>query len=433
MGADGCLAGCAELMPDIRRYARLIVERGAALQHGQTLIVASPPDALDFARLLAEEAYRRGAGDVQVRMEDQEIRRLRLAYAGYDELVRHLRGEAASTRAYAEAGACFVRLFAGAEAGLSAADAGGHGQAAGAVLSPERRRLIAQAEAEAGRELGGQLAFASRRQGSAVPTAAWARRVFPHVGAEQALRQMWHTILHLARMDDGDGLSGWDRHMAGIARRREKLDACGLTALRFRNALGTDLTVGLAEDAAWVGGTVGDAAGIAFCPCVPTEEVFTAPHAAKVNGRVCSSIPLYHGGTRISGFSLTFKDGEVVSCEAEEGEEALLAILDTDAGSRRLGEVALVSARSRVARMDTDFYETLCDENRACHLALGAAYPGSVGGSGRGLEELAAKGLNRSAVHVDFMFGTDDLDVTGTAHDGREIAIMREGEFISGF
>lgn len=226
-----------------------------------------------------------------------------------------------------------------------------------------------------------------------------------------------------------DPVTAWREHNDLLKAKKNALNEHRFASLHFTGP-GTDITVGLADDHLWDGGGSVSERGIDFVANMPTEEVFTAPHKGRVNGVVRASMPLSYNGQMIDDFSLRFENGVVVEVKAGKGQGALEGILNTDDGAKRLGEIALVPASSPIAKTGILFLETLFDENAACHMALGRAYPTNLTGSlGMSKEEQAAKGLNDSLAHVDFMFGSSELNVDGVKADGSVVPVMRAGEW----
>jgi aminopeptidase len=263
----------------------------------------------------------------------------------------------------------------------------------------------------------------------AAASARWAARVFPGVPADQQLDALWTAIAKLVRLDRPDPVAAWEVHLAALAARRDFLNERRYGALKYRGP-GTDLSLGLAPGHLWVSGRSTSLGGIAFAPNLPTEEVFTMPHRDRVDGVVRSTKPLSYGGTLIEDFSMTFEGGRVVAATARQGEAVLRTLLDTDAGSARLGEVALVPQNSPVAQSGLLFYNTLFDENAASHVALGSAYKfTTAGGEEMSDEQFEQAGGNRSATHVDFMIGSGELDIDGVREDGTAEPLMRSGNW----
>jgi aminopeptidase len=259
--------------------------------------------------------------------------------------------------------------------------------------------------------------------------------MFPDLSPEQAMTAQWDAIFAATRADQPDPVGAWKAHLALLKTRRELLTGKQYRALHFRGGQ-TDLTVGLADNHIWGGGsalTQADpgAGGIEFTANIPTEEVWTAPHRERVNGVVVSTKPLSYNGTLIDGIRIEFKDGRIVAASAKQGESTLHQMIETDEGSHRLGEVALVPNSSPISRSGLFFYNTLYDENAASHIAIGAAYRFNVqGGVDMDSEHFLATGGNESLTHVDWMIGSAEIDVDGLHQDGSREPVMRAGEFV---
>lgn len=405
----------------LRRYAELVVRVGVNVQPGQPVLIgregrAVLPDQVPFVRLLVEAAYAAGAGYVEVLYGDEWWVR-ETALRGAPELYR-ARCEAWVRWAedLASRGACFVSipasdpdLFAGVDPALVAR-----------LQKDASEPFRALAERISAHEVAWTVI--------ASPTAAWAARVHPELPAERRVDALWEDILTCARATEADPIADWTAHQAALRRRRQWLDGLGIAELHYE-APGTDLQVELPAGHFWGGGGAETAAGLPFAPNIPTEEVFSAPHREGVRGTVRATMPLNHGGALIEGIRLRFEQGRVVAAEADSGEEALRHLLATDDGSARLGEVALVPTDSPIARRGTLFYNTLFDENASCHLALGRAYPMVAGAAGQGRAALAARGLNDSLVHVDFMIGCPEMDITARTRDGATVPVFRAGRW----
>lgn len=405
-----------ELVKQLEQYANLIVLRGVSLERNQLLVVTCSSDTLYFAQIVASAGYAAGAGDVQIRLEDERLSAQRNQYATEERLMIHYRNQNDLNEQYIQSKACFVRLIAPSDDVVA--------------ISDDRKLLLANITQSIRKpSLIDQFAFVVRRQASPVATVAWAEKIFPHLRGEEAFAKLWETIFHITYCESTNSIESWDKHIATLLSNKAKLNALDIKKLTFINELGTNLEVELADNNQWFGGNCFDIDGKEFYPSIPTEEIFAAPHRLKVNGVVHNSIPLYMNNECIDGFQLTFTDGEVTSFDAKVGKEQLAMLLATDEGARRLGEVALVHYGSRLAEQNLLFYETLCDENRTCHIALGAGYPGCIVDSDRSSNNLLAKGLNQSAIHVDFMFGTPDMIVTALLANGEEKVIMNKGEY----
>jgi aminopeptidase len=257
----------------------------------------------------------------------------------------------------------------------------------------------------------------------------WAAKVFPGHAADRQMTLLWEAIAKLCRLDHPDPIAAWERHLDHLAARRDALNARRYTALAYTGP-GTRLTVGLPDGHLWVSGRSSTRSGIPFVPNLPTEEVFTMPHRDRVDGVVRATKPLSYGGTLIEGFALRFEQGRIVEVTADRGHAVLQQLVETDEGAARLGELALVPENSPIARSGLLFYNTLFDENAACHGAIGSAYKFTLAdGEEMDVETFARAGGNRSATHVDFMIGSPDLDIDGVLPSGAHEALMRRGEW----
>ena len=235
----------------------------------------------------------------------------------------------------------------------------------------------------------------------------------------------------MCRVTGGDPVNEWQAHMERLSTLRDKMNALDLESVHFESSNGTDLTVGLADQAVWESAASKSEKGVVFLPNIPTEEVFTAPHKDRVEGIVYGTKPYVFNGQLIKNFHVTFKDGKVVEHGADEGADLLGQLLDTDEGARHIGEVALVPASSPINRSGKLFYSTLFDENAACHIAFGASYPGTTkGGTALTKEELLARGMNQSRLHEDVMIGAEDSHITGKCRDGRTVELFRDGVWV---
>ena len=276
--------------------------------------------------------------------------------------------------------------------------------------------------------------MASRTQWAiiAYPNYEWAQQVFPTLSKEEAYEKLLEAILYTSRVEENkDSVQEWNNHMKNLEVHNKILNDYNFEKIHFKNGIGTDLEIYLVENHIWAGGGEMSEKGVFFAPNIPTEETFTMPHNKKINGTVVSTKPLNFRGKLIPKFKLTFKDGVVVKYEADEEIETSKSLLETDEGSKSLGEVALISYDSPISNLGIIFYNTLFDENASCHLALGNAYSMNIkDGTTMPEEELVKLGYNVSNVHVDFMFGSSDMEIVGTTHDGKEIQIFRKGNFV---
>ncbi len=416
---DPALAGrIAALAPRLEGYANLLVRRCVAVAQGQELVVTAPVEAAYFARMVVRAGYDAGAGHVTVIWGDDDVARLeyeRTPLAYFEHMPAWKR---AQLNDLAEQGACFLWLEGEDPDVLAGID----------PRKPAAARKARNTEATAWRD---GMDFGRNRWGIAgVPTAAWARKVFPDEGTVSAIARLWDAILATARADNDDPLEAWRAHDEAFARSLAFMNGHHFDRLHYVSANGTDLTVGLTDRQVWAGGSGASTDGVRFFPNIPTEEVFTSPDRMRVNGIVHAALPLVHDGVVIRDFWFRFSDGAVVEHGAATGGEVLDHILATDENARRLGECALVSKNTPIRQSGLLFYSTLYDENASCHLALGTGFPECYeGGLAMGAYELLAHGVNHGATHVDFMIGADDLRVDGVAVDGTVTPVFVDGQW----
>ena len=265
---------------------------------------------------------------------------------------------------------------------------------------------------------------------AAVPAPGWAAKVFPDLPQDEAVEKLWQVIFEVCRVTGGDPVGEWQQHVAKTSARRDRLNEWQLDSVHLQSANGTDLTIGLADDAVWEGASSKTDRGFEFIANVPTEEVFCAPHRDRVNGTVYGTKPYVYNGQLIKGWHVTFKDGKVIEQGAEENAALLAELLSTDENANRIGEIAFVPASSPINQSGVLFFNTLFDENAACHIAFGAGYPTNIkNGSAQTRAQLLEKGLNDSAIHEDVMIGAPDTRITGLTKDGREVLIFDGGEW----
>ena len=261
-----------------------------------------------------------------------------------------------------------------------------------------------------------------------VPTKAWAKQVFPNT--ENPELELSKAIIKTMRLDTPDPTKAWQEHVEKLEKRAEFLNSAKFEYLHFKNNSGTDLKVGLADDNIWINAQELAKDGVKFVANMPTEEIFTAPHRMKVNGTLRSAMPLCENGQVIDEFTITFKQGKIVDFDAKVGYDALKKLIETDSGTYRLGEVALIGKNSPIAQSGILFYNTLFDENASCHLAIGKGYPSTIlGGDKLTLAELKEKGVNDSTEHIDFMIGTPDMEITGVKKDGSKFKLFSDGDW----
>lgn len=400
-----------------QQYARLLVKLGVNVQPGQELVVRCTAETAPFVRLVAKAAYEAGAKEVIVHFGDEILKRLRYENAPMEVFESVPAWEAESMNYYAARGAAFLSIVSDdpeAMKGVDHTKIAARTVAADAAFRPYYERMDKN-------ELQWCVA--------AVPSPVWAKRVFPEKSEEDAVAALWKAIFKTVRVGE-NAEEKWQEHGRLLAEHSRKLNEKRFKKLRYQNSLGTNFTVGLAQDHIWAGGMDTTAGGVTFFANMPTEEVFTMPDCEQAEGVLKSALPLSHQGSLIRNFTLVFHEGKVVEYHAEEGEETLKMILDTDEGSKRLGEVALVPYDSPISQSGILFLQTLFDENASCHFALGQCYPNNMqGGELLSKEELREKGGNYAMNHVDFMVGTSDLTIAGIAADGTETVIFKDGSW----
>ena len=401
-----------------RDYARLLIGSGVNLQPCQKLVISCPVEQAWFARLCAEAAYDAGCREVVMNWFDDALSRMTYLRAAEEVFDEYPAWAAAKSDTLADEGAAFLSIAGGDPEALAGVDPG----------RLRRSRIASGTAMKHFREMtgGNRVSWCV----AAIPSPAWARKVFPGLDDDDAVRRLWEEILKSARADRGSAAADWRDHSAALRRHVDILNGYDFKSLHYQNSLGTDLTVELPEGHYWAGGEekcLGN--GVMFSPNIPTEEVFTLPKRDGVNGTVVASRPLSYNGNIIEGFRFTLRDGKIVSLSADRGEDVLRDATQVDEGASFLGEAALVPCDSPISRSGLLFYNTLFDENASCHFAFGSAYPCIRGAEDMDEDALLARGVNQSITHVDFMIGTPDLSITGTTRDGKEIPVFVNGNF----
>ncbi len=399
------------------RLAEAAVKVGLRLEKGQDLFLTAPIAALPLVRRIAAAAYKAGAGLVTPILSDEEmtLSRFRLANdESFDKAPGWLyegvaKAFSANTARLAIVGEDPMLL-----AGEDPAKVGRANRANSIAYQPALEKI-------AGFDINWNIV--------AYPTLSWAKRVFAGDEDEVAVAKLAEAIFSASRVDSDDPVTAWAGHNAALARRSAWLNERRFFALHYYGP-GTDLTIGLAEGHEWHGGASTAKNGITCNPNIPTEEVFTTPHARNVEGTVRSTKPLSYQGTLIDNIAVRFEAGRIVEAHASRGEDVLKKVLDTDDGARRLGEVALVPHSSPISKSGILFYNTLFDENASCHIALGQCYAKCfLDGANLSPEEIAAKGGNKSLIHIDWMIGSDEIDIDGLDEAGARTPVFRKGEW----
>ncbi len=401
----------------LEKLAEVAVKVGLQLQGGQDLLVTAPVAAMPLVRLITREAYKAGAGLVSTFYSDEETTLARYEY-GHDESF-----DRAASWLYEGMGKAFAnntaRLAISGDnpmllSGQDPAKVARANRANSAAYKPALEKISN---------------FDINWNIVSYPNPSWAKLVFPDDPEAIAVAKLAKAIFSASRVDVEDPVAAWAEHNANLRKRSEWMNGQRFATLHFQGP-GTNLKVGLADGHEWHGGASTAKNGITCNPNIPTEEVFTTPHALRVEGHVSSTKPLSHQGTLIDNIQVRFEGGRIVEAKATRGEEVLNKVLDTDEGARRLGEVALVPHSSPISASGILFYNTLFDENASCHIALGQCYSKCfVDGASLSQEQITAQGGNSSLIHIDWMIGSDKVDIDGIKPDGSSVPVMRKGEW----
>ncbi|HDG5999853.1 TPA: aminopeptidase [Staphylococcus aureus] len=408
----------------LQQYAELLVKVGMNVQPKQPVFIRSSVETLELTHLIVVEAYHCGASDVRVVYSDPTLKRLKFENESVEHFANHeIKSYDVEARMdYVKRGAANLALISEDPDLMDGIDS-------------QKLQAFQQQNARA---FKGYMESVQKNQFpwvvAAFPSKAWAKRVYPELSVEEAYIKFIDEVFDIVRIDGNDPVENWRQHIANLSVYAQKLQQKNYHALHYVSE-GTDLTVGLAKNHIWEDATsYVNGKEQAFIANIPTEEVFTAPDRNRVDGYVTNKLPLSYNGTIIDKFKLMFKDGEIIDFSAEKGEAVLKDLINTDEGSRRLGEVALVPDDSPISNRNTIFYNTLFDENAACHLAIGSAYAFNIqGGTEMTVEEKIASGLNDSNVHVDFMIGSSDLTIYGIFEDGSKELVFENGNWASTF
>ncbi len=400
------------------RLAEIGVRVGLGVRSGQEVVLTAPVGALPLVRRITAHAYRAGASQVTTLLSDEEATLARYQYAE-DAAFDYAPAWLFEGMASAYRGGAARMAVAGDNPALLA------GQDPARVSRANRARSKAYQPA-----LELITNFATNWTIVSAATPAWAGQMFPGLTEDAAVAKLWDAIFAASRVDAPDPVAAWASHNAALHARTVQMNAKRFAALHFHGP-GTDLRVGLADGHIWMGGSETAKNGVTCNPNIPTEEIFTTPHRAQCDGFVRSTKPLSYGGTLIRDIVVRFEAGRIVDAQASSGQDVLEKVLDTDEGARRLGEVALVPHSSPISASGLLFYNTLYDENAASHVAIGQAYRTCLeGGTTAGDAELAGRGANSSLIHIDWMIGSGEVDVTGVHADSTAEPIMRAGEWV---
>lgn len=401
---------------NLKKYAELLVATGVNVSDGHTVVLSIDVDQAPLARLISEAAYERGAKKVIVNWADDGLARTDYTYQSIETLTEVPEYKIAEMDYIIEEGASRISVRSSDPDALAGLDSD-------KIAESQKARSIAMRpmmEATQANKISWLVASAAGEE--------WAKKVFPDLETtEEQVDALWNAIFEAVHLYEDDPIAHWAKKVDTLQNKANELNKENFTALHFK-APGTDLTVGLPKGHRWEGAGSTNARGEVFVANMPTEEVFSAPDANRVDGVVVSTKPLSYAGSIIEGMEFHFKDGKVTKVTADKGEEVINKLIQQDEGASRLGEVALVPDESPISQSGLTFFNTLFDENASNHLALGSAYAFSLeGGTEMTREELNAAGLNESNTHVDFMVGSNEMDIDGIKEDGSVVPIFRNG------
>ncbi len=401
----------------LRKYAKLLARTGINVKKGQWVVVQAELDQPEFVEMCVEELYRAGAGKVTVEWSHQPLVALHYKYQSAEKLSAFAQWEIEKLELRKKELPAMLYIESADPDGLSGIDQEkftGVRSARTKVIKPYRD------------------AMDNRYQWciAAVPSKGWAKKVFPDLMVNTAVERLWEEILKAARADGPDPVKAWLHHNDEIGIRCDRLNAYRLTALEYKSSNGTDLRVGLIPGSRFMGGGEEDLSGRYFNPNIPSEEIFISPKAGDAEGIVYSTKPLSYQGELIEDFSVRFEGGKVVEVKAKKNQQLLEKMISMDEGAKMLGECALIAYDSPINNSGVLFYNTLFDENASCHLALGAGFTNCIRGyENMSIEELHALGINDSVIHVDFMIGSKDLEITGIAENGTRVVLFKDGNW----
>ena len=414
-----------DFQQNLDTYAEVILKVGVNLQAGQRLLIGWPAAGLygtpielaPLVRVIARKAYEMGARLVEVLWNDDQNQLIRFQHAARDTFDEFPRWRAQAAIEAAEAGDALLRL--------SAQDPD--------LLAGQDPDLISLVNATNAEHIAPFYQMLTRNAMNwsiaTAPVSGWTEKIFPDVPPDAAQARFWDALFEICRITAADPVAAWQEHVRQLVTRSDVLNRKQYAALRL-SAPGTDLTIGLPKRHIWSGAHMRTKAGIGFTANIPTEEVFTMPHAGKTEGTATMSKPLSYGGVLIEGIRMTFSEGRLTKLTADKGEQYFRKVLDIDEGARRLGEVALVPHSSPISQTGRLFYNTLIDENAASHIAVGRGFRFAVAnGAAMSDEEFAAIGGSHSKIHIDCMIGSGEMDVDGLTADGTAEPVMRAGEW----
>ena len=400
----------------LREYARLIVRCGVHVQKGQGVGVDADLDQPEFVQMVVEEAYKAKAKKVTVQWNYQPLQKIHTRYQSVKTMGAVEEWEKARLQHYVDVVPARIHLVSEDPDGLKG-------------VNMEKLAKARQLSYPIVKPYHDQLENRDQWCIAAVPGVAWAKKVFPGLSKSQAVEKLWEAILSTSRVDEAP-VRAWEKHNADLQARCDYLNRLGIESLHYTADNGTDLTVGMIPEARFCGGGEMSLQGIFFNPNIPTEECFISPKKGEAEGIVYSTKPLSYRGQLIENFSVRFENGKAVEVKAEKGEDVLKTMIAMDEGAAYLGECALVPQHSPIAESGILFYNTLFDENAACHLALGMGFADTIRDfQNKTLDECRALGINDSMIHEDFMIGCDTMNIDGICEDGKVVPIFRGGNW----
>lgn len=402
----------------LQNYAKLLINLGVNLNKGDDLVIDTTFDGLPLAKQVALYAYSCGAKEVDFVLADEELTKLKLMNEDCETLTHIAPWKIAQKDYIVDRKACYLLILS-------------EDPKAYQNINAELLANITRAKDKAFKKYYTAVTTNQIRWCiCAVPNKKWAKTIFPQLPAKQAIEQLWQLIVTTMSLDQPDPFKCWQDHIVKLQKRSDFMTNAQFCKLKFSNSLGTDLTIGLPKDYYFSGGYEQSKDGIGFTANMPTQEIFTLPHAKTANGKIVASMPLVHNGAIIDNFWMQLKDGRIVDYDAEQGLDILKGIIESDEGSHYLGEIALVEYNSPIQMLNTLFYNTLFDENASCHFAIGEAYPMIKNIDKLSEQEKCDLGVNKSCQHVDFMIGSPDLSIVGIKDDGTQIDIFVNGNFV---
>ena len=401
----------------LKSYAKLIVRSGLAVKPGQPVIIKANVDQEAFAAMVAKECYNAGASRVVMSWQSEKLNRIDLKKGHLRPFMKNLPQELAYQQWFTEALPCYLWLNSDDPDALK----GTNPKKAGKIRAAKNEEVKSLIKA---RENRYQWCIA------AIPSEKWAKKVFPHLNKAEGIKKLWEAILVASRAYEGDPIANWEDHDHTLKQKCAKLNSLQLKSLHYTSSNGTDLTVGLNPDVIWLGGGETTVSGAYFQPNIPSEECFTSPIKGQAEGIVYASKPLAYQGHLVKDFWIRFHEGKAVEVGAEQGKDVLESIIALDEGAGYLGECALVPFNSPINNTGILFYNTLFDENAACHLAIGRGFTNLYPNHNKYTDEqLESFGINSSMSHVDFMIGNADLKIVGTTVEGKEVTIFEDGNW----